>query len=394
MMNSGATDPLTATASLPEAVEAAATLLYHAASTGQDLPASVRDPIIKVRAAVHDGGGASHEDEAKFLAAYAQLALRVSPVTAVTLAATSRRNGRRGWLASLLRLGPVSDAQRLASQFGLLALCLIAAIAFGEWTHGFIGSILTAEKQYAINAQEMREANIDVFSIEAQIERLAPKLGKDTAEAGAVRQALESRRDNVQKTIWRLEDTNRKLRDTIAKGSETLERILFLGGEKLRHVGNVLGGFLLPVLYGALGTCAFVMRSLFREMVDRTFDGRRTGEFKVRIFLGMLSGLTLQWLVVRSDGAIAGGTTPAVLAFLGGYSVEMLFTTLDRLVHLVAGRMRPSQRGQAARPRREPEAPGGPKRGRSREVPVNGGAPGAKPTGPVPTLTPIRVEAN
>jgi hypothetical protein len=336
----------------------------------------------------------SQEDEAKFLAAYAQLALRVSPVTAVTLAATSRRNGRRGWLASLLRLGPVSDAQRLASQFGLLALCLIAAIAFGEWTHGFIGSILAAEKQYAINAQEMREANIEVFSIEGQIERLAPRLGKDTAEAGAVRQALESRRDNVQKTIWRLEDTNRKLRDTIDKGSETLERILFLGGEKLRHVGNVLGAFLLPVLYGALGTCAFVMRSLFREMVDRTFDGRRTGEFKVRIFLGMLSGLTLQWLVVRSDGAIAGGTTPAVLAFLGGYSVEMLFTTLDRLVHLVAGRMRPSLRGQAARPRREPESPGGPKRARSREVAVNGGAPGAKPAGAVPPLTPIRAEAN
>jgi len=39
------------------------------------------------------------------------------------------------------------------------------------------------------------------------------------------------------------------------------------------------------VLYGALGTCAFVLRSLYREMVDRTFDGRRTGEFMVRIFL-------------------------------------------------------------------------------------------------------------
>jgi len=30
------------------------------------------------------------------------------------------------------------------------------------------------------------------------------------------------------------------------------------------------------------------------------FDGRRAGEFKVRIF-SALSGLSLQWLVVRSD---------------------------------------------------------------------------------------------
>src|SRR5262249_42891393 len=73
------------------------------------------------------------------------------------------------------------------------------------------------------------------------------------------------------------------------------------------------GSFLPPVLYGALGTCAFVLRNLFYKMVDRSFDGRRTGEFTVRIFLGMLSGLSLQWLVVRADGTVAGGITPAVL---------------------------------------------------------------------------------
>jgi hypothetical protein len=301
---------------------------------------------------------------------------------------------RHGWLGSLLKLRPVSDAQRLASHFGLLALCLIAAIAFGEWTHGFIGSILAAEKQYAANAREMREANIRLGSIEGQIGKLTPKdtTATDTASASAVRQALEARKDEVQAKLWALEDENFKLRDTIDKGSATLERMIFIGGEKLRHVGTILGGFLLPVLYGALGTCAFVMRSLFREMVDRTFDGRRTGEFKVRIFLGMLSGLTLQWLVVRSDPAVAGGTTPAVLAFLGGYSVEMLFTTLDRLVHLVAGRMRPAHRGQpATRSRREPEtASAGPKRGRIRQIAVNGAAPDSRATNPVATLTPVQ----
>jgi hypothetical protein len=99
---------------------------------------------------------------------------------------------------------------------------------------------------------------------------------------------------------------------------ETLSGLFSLSPDRLRSIsmplGIILGGFLLPVLYGALGTCAFVLRSLYREMVDRTFDGRRTGEFLVRIFLGMVSGLTLQWLVVRADGTIAGGVTPAVLA--------------------------------------------------------------------------------
>jgi hypothetical protein len=372
--SAGTLDLQMATSRLPDAVRGATTLLYHAISSGRDLPGSVRDPIIKARTAIARGEALSDDEEGKFLDAYAKLALRVAPVTAATLDATSRR-GRPGWLGRLLRLRPVSDAQRLASCFGLLALGLIAAIAFGEWTHGLIGSILTAEKQYEANSQEMREANMRLGSLEGQIVKLTPKAGTtpDTTSASAVRQALEERKDEVQAKLWALEAANLRLHATIDKGSATLERVLFLGGEKLKHVGTVLGGFLLPVLYGALGTCAFVMRSLFRDMVDRTFDGRRTGEFMVRIFLGMLSGVTLQWLVGRPDGTVAGATTPAVLAFLGGYSVEMLFTAMDRLVHLVAGRMRPPQRSQAApRPRRErSEAAGsGSRRGRVREVPA------------------------
>ena len=138
------------------------------------------------------------------------------------------------------------------------------------------------------------------------------------------------------------------------------------------------------MLYGALGTCAFVMRSLFREMVDRTFDGRRSGEFVVRIFLGMLSGLTLQWLVVRSDGTVAAGVTPAVLAFIGGYSVEMLFTAIDRLVLMVTGRSRVSPRSQVVpRPRRG-EPAGLPRRARVRHAPTNGVAGNDAATNGVP----------
>src|SRR4029434_9875688 len=94
------------------------------------------------------------------------------------------------------------------------------------------------------------------------------------------------------------------LSDTVQQGYRMFERMF--GSNRFQYTRGplviILGSFFLPLLYGALGTCAFVMRSLFREMVDRTFDGRRTGEFTVRIFLGMLSGLTLQWLLAPADG--------------------------------------------------------------------------------------------
>jgi hypothetical protein len=201
----------------------------------------------------------------------------------------------------------------------------------------------------------------------------------DSTSAAAVRETLKVRRDELQARVNVLGDANFTLIEAQRQAYGTLERIRVLGHEEIKLVivplAVILGTFLLPVLYGALGTCAFVMRSLFREMADRTFDGRRTGEFVVRIFLGMLSGLTLQWLVVRPDGTVAGGVTPAVLAFIGGYSVEMLFTAIDRLVLMVTGRSRATSRGPVApRLRQEPGAPA-PRRQRPRP---------AAPSGPTP----------
>ena len=109
------------------------------------------------------------------------------------------------------------------------------------------------------------------------------------------------------------------------------------------------GSFLLPVLYGALRTCAFVLRNLFRKMVDRSFDRRRTGEFTVRIFLGMLSGLSLQWLVVRADGTVAGGMTPAVLqerACSRETNCPNRVRLRTRRLPLSAGRLRKDRRGR------------------------------------------------
>lgn len=398
-LSQSSTEPAPAVSRLNDAVNAANTLLYHAVSSGQELPPAVRDPILKARAAIDNGECLSGDDEGKFLEAYSKLAQRASPVTAATLDATSRARGRRGWLGRVLGLRPVSDAQRLVTCFGILALSLIASIALGEWTLTFIRSIAAAEKQFATNSQEMREVNIRLGGIEDQIEKLKPSAG-ERPDSAAVRQALESRRDEAKGKLWGLEYANQELRDTIDQGYATLERVLVFHREKLKYVsmplGIILGSFLLPVLYGALGTCAFVLRSLFREMVDRTFDGRRTGEFTVRIFLGMLSGLTLQWLVVRADGTVAGGMTPAVLAFLGGYSVEMLFAAMDRMVSVVTGRMRASHRpGQPAlRPKQEPTPPSaGPKR-RAREVPANGVAAAHRVSSPVTALAPVRAESS
>ena len=168
--------------------------------------------------------------------------------------------------------------------------------------------------------------------------------GAETLRASLVRQLEE-----LDLRIQQLDAREAELSRRIKAGYDTLKRILpFVNWSELRNVivpvATIMGVLVLPVLYGALGTSAFVLRTVYGEMVQRTFDARRTGEFVVRIFIGMLSGVTLQWLLVREGQTVPGGVTPAVLAFLGGYSVELLFAAIDRVLLTVITALRGDRR--------------------------------------------------
>jgi hypothetical protein len=335
-------------ARLREAVSDADALLYHAASNGKDVPLAVRGPIIKLRVALARGDSIDPDDENAFLDAYARLAAQAAPATAATLRATSRAVGRASWWARLLRLGPVSDAQRFAWGFGFLAICLVGAVGMAEWTRTYITTVAATKKQFDINSRELLTTSAAIEALDEQIRSLPGRLGAQDAQGVAVAvDILNRQRNELNYRSERLASDNRELWKSLEAGYRSLNRgIFFAGREELPDmiipVGNTVSGYLLPVLYGALGTCAFILRSLYAQMLDRSFDPRRSGEFVVRLFLGMLSGVTVQWVFVKDGHGMPDGTTPLVLAFLAGYSVELLFSGMDRLLTAVTGRLRPA----------------------------------------------------
>jgi hypothetical protein len=342
------TPPADGGARLAQAAEDAAGLLYYAVATGREVSPAVRDPIVQAQRAVTAGRPIADAEEAEFLAAYAKLAAMVHPTTAATLRATSR-TVRRPWVWRLFSDEPISEAQRVAYRFGLLALVLIIVIAGGEWTRTFINAVVTDQAEYTRVREELRTARAAQKRFEEQIALLdrERQSGADGVRASLVRQ-----REELDVRVQFLNDREANLSRRIQAGYETLDRILpFVNWNELRNVitpvATLMAVLILPVLYGALGTCAFVLRTVYAEMVERSFDGRRTGEFMVRIFLGMLSGVSLQWLLVREGQAIPGGVTPAVLAFLGGYGVELLFAAIDRILSTVITALR----GERRRPR-------------------------------------------
>jgi len=333
------------TSRLERGAEDADALLYYAVSSGRDVGAAIRDPIVRAHRAVTERKPVTTEEEAEFLAAYAKLAAMVHPTTAATLRATSR-SVRRPLLWRLFSQELISDAQRVAYRFGLMALILIVIIGGAEWTRTFINSVVTDQAEYTRVLEELRTARAAQKRL---VEQLALLDRDRQGAADALRASLVRQREDLDVRVQLLDDREAGLSRRIQAGYETLYRILpFVNWNELRNVitpvATIAAVLVLPVLYGALGTCAFVLRTVYAEMVERSFDGRRTGEFMVRIFLGMLSGVSLQWLLVREGQAIPGGVTPAVLAFLGGYGVELLFAAIDRILSTVIAALRGDRR--------------------------------------------------
>jgi hypothetical protein len=96
----------------------------------------------------------------------------------------------------------------------------------------------------------------------------------------------------------------------------------------------LLQSYILPLLYGFLGTCTFVLRQLIAETKAHTYRREMEITYWLRVFLGSLAGFAIGWFL-RPDSSKDGlvqGLTPFAISFLAGYSVEVLFAGMDRLV--------------------------------------------------------------
>ncbi len=103
---------------------------------------------------------------------------------------------------------------------------------------------------------------------------------------------------------------------------------------------QILQKYVLPLLYGLLGASMFVMRSLAADIRDYTFSHERRVIYRLRLVMGALAGLVVGWLLVQNDsggggisaGSLAKNLAPLALALLAGYSVELVFALMDKII--------------------------------------------------------------
>lgn len=96
---------------------------------------------------------------------------------------------------------------------------------------------------------------------------------------------------------------------------------------------NVLQKFILPMLYGYLGAALFVLRSLATDAKDHTYDLERHVVYNLRLYMGTLCGLVIAWFMPEpGDAGVIKSLTPYTFSVLGGYSVDVVFSLMDKMI--------------------------------------------------------------
>ncbi|MDA8447321.1 hypothetical protein [Paracidovorax valerianellae] len=109
--------------------------------------------------------------------------------------------------------------------------------------------------------------------------------------------------------------------------------------EKAQYILGILDGwltllrnFLLPIAWGFLGAALYVSRALADDIRAMAYASERAVLHGSRYYMGMVAGFVAAKFFPTSVGVELGEVAPFAVALLVGYSVEVLFSMLDRLI--------------------------------------------------------------
>ena len=92
--------------------------------------------------------------------------------------------------------------------------------------------------------------------------------------------------------------------------------------EKANLVVGVLGAYVLPILFGAIGAVAYIIRTISEQIRASTFSSNSSTRHIMRTALGAMAGVVVG---LFSDLSTKVSLLPLAVAFLAGYGVEAVF---------------------------------------------------------------------
>lgn len=322
---------------LREAVADAQLLIAHAASRGIELaPELVRSIVAAKELLLLDlADPATYERQSAFWEARNQLSKAVQPVTIASLKASTQtgpmvlyRSLFRAFFRSARTGQPISPAERSVLWFRFLASLALFSLLTVQ-VYWVVGSRVVGETAEILNQVKANQLALQTLGVDD------PKSQAIEAEGEALDREISIRYDILKRwnTVWAvpLQLFGLEIVPPVAKPRyEDLQRARLAG----EFVTQSLERYLLPLLYGWLGACLYVLRKLAQEIKNLSYTAEQDMLYRLRVYMGTLAGLIVVWFmpVAQADPNIKSLSIFAV-ALLVGYSIDLLFALLDRIIN-------------------------------------------------------------
>lgn len=337
---------------LKGAIADAQRLLKHASVNGIEVPSDLVGKIVSAQELTTK----SSDDPTTFTAqndfwlALSSLSALTRPATVdsvrhAAMTTTSPWAVRRAWLWSkLFRTEPIeppttSTAEKAvghARLWALTALLLVAVFQFYyEVGLSTVTSYLEAKtvmNEAKLSDRALRESlknlpAVKTSDTERERERIEGEIAKKgQIIADASQQA--NRRLSWMQTLMIWGQDGPKVEGGEPSAAERAEHLV----GSLEGWLALLRNFALPIAWGFLGAAIYVSRALAEDIRVMAYAPARAILHRSRYYMGMVAGFVAAKFFPTSVGAEFGAVAPFAVALLVGYSVEVLFSLLDRLI--------------------------------------------------------------
>lgn len=97
-------------------------------------------------------------------------------------------------------------------------------------------------------------------------------------------------------------------------------------------INQLISSYFLPVFTSLLGVTVFILRRTSSSLNSGQYRLYESGTYSYRLTLGIVGGIVISWFTTTDNSGIVSSLTPAALAFVIGYSIEILYNLLDSVV--------------------------------------------------------------
>lgn len=362
---------------LARSIHDAYTLLDFTCRRGNAPAPALSEVLINSHHKLESGTPLTAQDESAFWNALAQITDQVKPVTVESVQFTIRpthndeATAKRGFIARCFKpSGPAEHVLRRYLAMAVITLLVLLGLQM-QWAIGtFIYSDAFKVRNYLIKAERKLSA--------AQQES---DNVKDTPAAQAAELRLTEAKNLVEmdkswndvsyvRLWWWNRGAARHIPPydlVIQKDSGGTEKnvegasgitLTPIGKQRLEYTRTeltlqVLSNYLLVALFALLGGLTQALRSLSQLIQNVSLTDNDLYRVRTRVILGVISGVCMAWLYIisaTSNGDVGshaplsaisflGSFTPWAIAFISGYSVEIFFALLERVINIITSKI-------------------------------------------------------